>query len=881
MDATEHLDGAPDADVPATLHSLTLRGDWERVGAILESLAPDQLTAAKTWYRSSGRRLARDVATGEIPDPDTGRTSRTGWLVRLALAIALAPTPRAAAKDAGFGAWWWYFEKTDDGGLVTRLLLAHDASWCADFLDAASSLRLRDESLSRFARLAMRLLEQRDVSLPAGESFLRGWALLAQRLAMGTPDPDFAHVGDLWGRTPQLADVLTALCALEDGLAPLESIPEGPHAVASLVRGLVADQPPARAQLLDAALRSLSRGGTRGSQRVALRILHGVDLTATDVSDHVPLVSHFLPTVHGEVTTMLLPLLLAVDLDPEDLLDIGSTILARKEKAQKLALLKHLAGLHGSGAIADVVSQLLSTAAESPDAAFADRARSLLAGRGEKVDEAAPIAVVVEWRKTSADGEPHAPSQDLAPLEAVDTSAAAIAALYSATIHRSTPTSGSRWLDVAVRFAARDVDGLRAALVDVPTVGSWSIQPPGYARLRAWALDGSALPGYDNSSGQWELDDRPPPEFSLGHAPHRVLSERLAAETVTRLGTVSQLLSTPSRSDATLTFADLVSRVRAAGPAGYGPLDLQIALLRLEPVPPGALSALEGVTLRPDPRVTPRLGALARLRGTTSLPDGVDVIRRWVLAGGIPSRPTEFRDGEVIAPATSLPLTLPGAEPLADLTATIHADPQTGYCNDFFDPHSMGAMLEMLPWWPDTLVAAAGLHHFGWHEPGHRPPWRTAARPLSLGVHVQLMTTLVENAEKRRLAGAAEISELADAGRLDPGLLRYAALALFERGDLPLARAASAIEHVILTGGLSSVWPTLAALADVAARAPRLPAGLADLVRSMQPYAAAAAPHHPLPDAVRELAARRGASKAILEVRALVAAADAAPEGTP
>ena len=67
---------------------------------------------------------------------------------------------------------------------------------------------------------------------------------------------------------------------------------------------------------------------------------------------------------------MLLPLLLAARLEPADLEDLGLVVLARKEKAQRSALLKHLAALAPSDpSEREVLVRLLTTAAESHCAA--------------------------------------------------------------------------------------------------------------------------------------------------------------------------------------------------------------------------------------------------------------------------------------------------------------------------------------------------------------------------------------------------------------------------------------------------------------------------------------------------------------------------------
>src|SRR5690606_31469156 len=200
------------------------------------------------------------------------------------------------------------------------------------------------------------------------------------------------------------------------------------------------------------------------------------------------------------------PRRVAADLAPEDLLDVGLTLLARKEKAQKNALLKHVTALEpGTPAERDTVVQLLETAADSPDTAFAERARKALGRLGETVAEQAPVTVAVEWRRTGADGGTRASSSTraddggtwagVAPVRAalpgrepfvpVEASAAGLAALEAATEGRPQITLESAWLDAAVRFAASDLDGLRAALRELPH--PHSSHPETFHVLYRWA----------------------------------------------------------------------------------------------------------------------------------------------------------------------------------------------------------------------------------------------------------------------------------------------------------------------------------------------------------------------------------------------------------
>jgi len=830
-------------------------GDWRRVGTHLESLRAAELDALRPWYRARGRQLAREVALG-----GAGRGGpRDGWITRVALAATLSGTPQSAAKDAGLHELTWTWLDTDDDGLLERLLLARGPAWCAEFLDAVSSLRFPGGSelaLTRFARLAAAVIRRFDLPLPAGEAYARGWALLA----VGRTRHDTAPK-DVFDDTPHPVQTLVRLSQAEAGLAQLELLGPEPGVLAESVRRLVAQHPGVRDELLEAALATLSRGDTRNSQRAVLRILDGLDLTGEDVARRTSTLVHLVPTVHGEVTTVLVPMLLATNPPPEDLLDLGLSVLSRKEKAQKTELLRHLRQRTGDGERA-VVVELLTTAAGSPDATFAARARTALDALGEGAPREAPVVVDVAWRR-------HPEARSAPPLERVEASRAGAATLYAETSVSGSVTGEARWLDLAVRMPPAE---LRAALLELPEPREGD--PVAYARAREWAGGYASRAPFRRGERGWHRTSEKTAS-GLGTPPHEVLLERLTIETLGRLGSVSSLLSTPSRADGTVTVADLVERLRAA--EDYAPIDLQLALVRLGPVAPADLEALDGAVLPPaglPPAAQPeRRGLLERLRRPRTVPpDGVDLVRQWVRAGGLPARAHAVAEGQVLASAVTLPFVLPGAEPLAHLAEEI-VPAGFGSPLGWIGTASVASLFGALPWWPDTAVAIVTPGHWLWASREYRPRLTAVPGPLGPGAHHALVRELTEPAEARRLAGAAEISELAAAGRVDTALLGEASLALFARGELPLARVAAAWEHVILTGGLSSVWSAMVAVADAASRQPRLPAGLAELLRTMQPYAASAEPHVPLPPSLHALAARKGTAKAVVEARLLVAAA--------
>ena len=128
---------------------------------------------------------------------------------------------------------------------------------------------------------------------------------------------------------------------------------------------------------------------------------------------------------------------------------------------------------------------------------------------------------------------------------------------------------------------------------------------------------------------------------------------------------------------------------------------------------------------------------------------------------------------------------------------------------------------------------------------------------------------------------AERVSTLVHQGRLDPDLLAERAVAGLDRGEISLARIADGLEQVAQISAVSAVWPTWVALMDRSLKAPKKPAGLADLFRTSKPYAAPAAQNlgaAAIPESVRALAAANGSTKAAVEARAVVAAVDSASQ---
>ncbi len=166
------------------------------------------------------------------------------------------------------------------------------------------------------------------------------------------------------------------------------------------------------------------------------------------------------------------------------------------------------------------------------------------------------------------------------------------------------------------------------------------------------------------------------------------------------------------------------------------------------------------------------------------------------------------------------------------------------------------------PWWP-SFVAARSLRLFdqstravaGWLL----PPLVGGPGRVGPAVYDAIVATLRVADEIQRLVGVDPFLTLAARDDFDTALVTSAALDLLARGELRLARSASAWEKVGLPDDIRAFRPVCRRL-DAACAVPMKPAGLADLVAFYGRYAAAD-PDAVVPPALATLAGARGSSK--------------------
>ena len=426
----------------------------------------------------------------------------------------------------------------------------------------------------------------------------------------------------------------------------------------------------------------------------------------------------------------------------------------------------------------------------------------------------------------------------------------------------------SRWLDLVVRRAASDPEGLRSEVQAWPHK-TW-VDSTVEQLLTGWAT--GAAPA---SSTSW-----------LPVRGHRLLTTALVAETFDRLGTVSELLSTPSHEDGTIAWTDLVERLRRAAPAGYAPVDLLQALLRLEPVRSDRLGLLDGLVVEPHrPRTGPRRWWSRR---TAPQDDAASVLRAWVERGGLPVRRATVVAGYADLAPTILPAVPPRlqGDPMVEgLTAGLRSSPTNLPTHGSHHGLQADRYLAVVPGWAEVLAADEETERLE-HRGSGTAPFADMVRspgPFGPAVHLHAARGLADPDAAERTRGA-ELVLAAGSRRLDRRLLAEQSAILLEAGALSLARSSDGWEQVVLGGGLALVWPSIETVLDRATTTRPLPAGLAELLRMVRPYVAVVVANtggggdDVLPAGVAALAGSPSATKARAEARALLDAVTLAKE---
>jgi len=856
------------------------QSDWPRVRDWLLGLGDDDMVTARKWYRGSLRARARRVSQFAWKTPPRA--------VQVGMAFVLAETAEEASKNCG---WTRDFCWTDDEGLlpeVTGLLMRRSESFVAEVGELASQVTPRGESRRGAGELAGVLLGAAalNAKLTVGGAIAQGWAQLVSAAAIAsTHDRAGTWVPVRWGApehgtwgpayelpstlydvlkaTPRLAEVMSAALSHPDTFTDWPTVKSPDWDTSRTISRLVDEGAVDRDVLVAETLAALTRPEKPGAQRAMANILSGAGFVPADVLEHDALVAHLMASAHGSVTAALLPAVLAAELPNPVLTEIGTVILARKEKAQKRLLIKSL----NNSANAEASVALLQLAATDEDATLAKSAQAAL---GSDHDGSTPSAVWTPDWNLNVQGLPHT---KFAPWSATR---AGVDEARSDSVNWVRVNTNAAWLDLAIRFGRRNCDELKAtALRWEPE--SWGPRVPGL--IREWAEGTLKDPDWD------ELHPMRTIEFKNGEQAEKVtyikrhrppgyvqFSNALARESLRRVGEVDELLSTPSCPCGLLSLDDLHERLRRSGRAGAEPYDLVQALLRLEPAPSSEAKRFSAMGV---PLGGQRKSLFRRLQAGEL--DAGQVVHDWIEQGGLPDREVEIRDGHPVSAAVEFPLprTLRNLEGVEALEGAIEQplDRERGLWYGTELLHFLG----VVPRWSE--LAGALLEHKETADSILRAKEAAllthSAGEFGTGAHHLIGTLQSHPRADARATTAQFIVDAAWQGRLDRDLLRQQTMEAWRNGDLSAKRLADTWTHVATLGGFAWVWPTAAAVMSEASTAVPKPNGLADLVRAMAPMVGTGLAHEPnttLVSALRALAAERGNSKAVAEARIVVGA---------
>jgi len=857
------------------LEAIVAKKRWEDLRPLL--LPPPDSDIGKEvrrWYRSRRAYWNReyDVEGWIRPGERSGRDAMR------VLAIAILE-PARAVKEIARPFWGWSGSPAD--ALMVELAIARGPEFCQAFLHEATTRKYsKEDNPGWIARLATPMVISAHATIPPGPVFGQAWAVNQawgpiraawfdyqrhekQYDGKGPAPvaPDKTLVDSLRD-DPLLADGFSAAIASPNALSEFETRAEaGWWALAPAVAQLVDEGRLDRERVMGDVLEALTRQDTAHTQRALAKLLTALELSTRDIAGRMPLIQNLLATARGSVTAALLPAVIDAA-DSDDIVSIAATVFARPEKAQRSTLLKAL--------VSDVapwkpeaLAQALSFAADLPDQALANRAAKALAVLGVEATEAAQVPVDDLWADLPIVDEPE-PAQVIAPDEA------SITAALSRMVVSMDAGDGAMFWDAAVRWAKADLRAARgwAEAVD-DRIGEFS-RPYGFYGLRGRSrvtveshreLCKAVETHHTGVRGvsSWAISSR-----SIS----QILHDVFASETQLRLGEIPYLVSTPTRSNGALDFAALVERLRGYAAQRVGPLDLFVALTRLEPTDPALVTELDGISVELwSPDRSPGKG-LFRKRTPV---DAVAIVRRWVSGGGLPALEVSHEGGKVGIAPPELPVppsTFGGLPPSLELG---HVD---GVHDEYAD-YMLGVETDagMLPGWADLLTAKLqrSFDQKSRFPPRMLPTVAASPSPGPAVTHV-VAATLSHTDEDWRLLAVDAALTLIGRGRWDPVDYTTCCAHMLSDGELRLARIAHSWEQLILAGALKPLWPTALMVLERACAMERKPAGLAELLGMLRRYVAAV-PDLVVPASVVALAGSKGSTKARAEAAAFVEAA--------
>jgi hypothetical protein len=709
-----------------------------------------------------------------------------------------------------------------------QVLAGRSPAFAAAFVQAAcrSNRRPWEHAPSVHGGAAVRLVAHHNIAVPQNTEYLKDWAAFALAVITG----DRSEIYPRERSVPTVEVIRSRFAEHAEAAGALAMNATGPFG--RVVPAAVAQGWWGRDQAVELsflALDSAQRPGDRKRWAEILtdhleisdaELLARADaLVPTLATGEAPLVERFAPRLIG-------------GLPAEELGEVALvSLMANSRKAQKVVL-KALAGRPAPTAeAAEMLAPRLAELASDSDPTLARAATELAQTWGvdcEPVGSPEPIRGL--WQPTPPLWQ--VPDFDPGPLTAQAlTEAAANLVGGPDTVD---DISVDRFLTILVAVAHQDEAAARLALR-----GAKTRSDPGLRPVQAWLAQ---------VSPRWGLD----PE---GHFYNTLTAREFAI--FQRLGELPCLLSQPSRVDLRIRIDDLVARLVAYRDAGVDVVeaDLLAALFRLDPADPGVLPAASELAIK------------VRLQSGAVMARTAGQILHDYLADPLVDPGLQFESGRWkfwASAKLTVPASLAGFPPRL---ASCWPDPFT------------------FPGWGDSTMT--GLHWSSEADRGLGLLARQVARratPLPPGGALNLLA--IQRSAHPAAAGdaATAVSEAWQRGLLQPGVADVTYLDWSDRRS-NLAALAAALVMVADGGTLSVVWPILDDLLIASLRAVRMLAGTAEVVAAMASLlpevdaavAAGLAPAEALElPGVRELAARAGASRAVVLAGELAARLPAA-----
>ncbi|MEV7277792.1 DUF6493 family protein [Streptomyces sp. NPDC093111] len=824
----------------------------------------------------------------EVRGWDWGRW-REQRKVRGALRLAGAGCLTGAAAAADWIGGRDFQEWGTESRAVLGVLAHRDHAWLTE---VARRLAERPTMAEEEYGLVHGLVLLTGCPAPATDSYVRGWTAALDRrdlVASLRQDPQtpvlVPRLLDLT-ETPEAVGWQTA-AASDDGRS------HWPGALAVLAAEGLLD----RAELVDACVARLLRGGRPRDLRLSLALLQAVGATDEErrarIPDWLGMVADGSSPVAAHAQEVLAGLALDGVLPVRELAEMSGSVLFRTEKKLVRAQLTLLSKvLRQAPDAADELLPVVMDAFGHEDTAIQERALKLV-GRhlsgvdGQVREELAGAAVLlspmhraaaVELFGAAADGGALPYEEVLPPVpepRPVAPTAGSLAELIEdlVTVVRrpGEPEEFERALDGLVRHAHGDRAALTAAVRETFGDAHWmrggdhfGYGPQGLMVVMA------ALAGTVRVSRI--TDGRRRATATCGHAgPSGVVEARLweAAWLIASSAPVPFLLATPTLHTGAIDAPVLVERLGAYRDAGAepAPVDLAQALLRVRRSGPGVAEAAEAAAAlgtRAGERLAAWLSADVSLApGVRFLDRGPDIRSgRWWLADRVV---VAFRERRTIREEFPPPFQWLSGESTEAARRCRHWSGLESHWPGVLPQDREPLAVWLLPevgngseW--DARGSARGLTALAEGE-----------GPVGPAVHAALAVGLGGRHAEDRLTAVDALLVLAARGELDAPALGGRLVPLLAEGTVKPNRLADAARTAAATGAYGTVWAVLAELLPGLLAAPKPSRGLGELLAVGAECVERCGAVGSLPG-LAEAAARAGSSQAVVQARRLLSA---------